>query len=911
MAGKKEVSILVTLQDMASGNFKKIEASAGSLTSRLGALKGQLAGMAAGAGMAGMAGYAVNAAKDWGLAVDEIIDQTGATGEEASKLMVIAKRIGIGMDESAGMFAKFGKNISMAKDELTKAAAKGEESNDIFSRLELAPEDIKNGSIYEIYGKVAKRMRELGDGADFDRAAMDMFGKSGRQMHDMLTMNDAEMAKVIDKAQKMGLIISGETAGAWEQFDRNLKEVTGSVSKLAIGVGNELLPVMQQKLGMLQSLADKMTIYNQEQRSTMASAVELAAQIGGVTIATRALQAVMTTFGAGVINPWLGLAVAIGGAGIALDDYLSKQSKVAGYGGGAQVHYSAGKYTKEQDDVPWYTFFPKAVTRLMLGNDATDNMYRKELSPDELAKYQENQRAPWSLKGDSKFLDLQNNPQKLNSMQEAAERQRENENRVSAALRPISTGGGGKELDNMREKLANMINDFNAKIMQETGTTLEGNAAKLNAELAKSQQDLNEMAAKGIDITGGQDKLNEYGKTMMAKYTKDQLTALTDLKNETMLINAEVTGDYVKSAEAQYQVELQRIAKEMEAKTNAALANKTDLAAVKAWELQAIQQAQQKQQKMLTDGAAQEHEQRLNSLQYQRDVLGLSTVAFTEAYQRELLAFIDTSQEKLLNANLVAEERMRIEQKVSSSVEQLHKLAGQNINTAWGEAMRRMNMDAYDYSGRITSMFGEMGSSVSTALYETISGTGNGAKDLFKNLCNSILKMWSDMIVQMYIMTPIKNAFFSIFNRGGGGVNWNNLTGNMDDYDLFAEGGLQRGPGTGTSDSIWSRLSNGEYVIKAAAVERYGVGLFDSLNQMRVPAFASGGSVGRRSVAGLANVAPKVEISVVNQTGTQAKARQTSSFSSETNTFIVSVFLEALEGNHGGVRDAVRGVAAG
>ena len=51
--------------------------------------------------------------------------------------------------------------------------------------------------------------------------------------------------------------------------------------------------------------------------------------------------------------------------------------------------------------------------------------------------------------------------------------------------------------------------------------------------------------------------------------------------------------------------------------------------------------------------------------------------------------------------------------------------------------------------------------------------------------------------------------------------------------------GLVVGPGTSTSDSVGPvMLSNREYVIKAAAVERYGVRLFDDLNAMRL---ASGG----------------------------------------------------------------------
>lgn len=60
----------------------------------------------------------------------------------------------------------------------------------------------------------------------------------------------------------------------------------------------------------------------------------------------------------------------------------------------------------------------------------------------------------------------------------------------------------------------------------------------------------------------------------------------------------------------------------------------------------------------------------------------------------------------------------------------------------------------------------------------------------------------------------------------------------------YASGGFVWGPGTETSDSIPARLSRGEYIIRAAAVRNFGVGFFDSLNNMMVPRFATGGLVG-------------------------------------------------------------------
>jgi hypothetical protein len=59
----------------------------------------------------------------------------------------------------------------------------------------------------------------------------------------------------------------------------------------------------------------------------------------------------------------------------------------------------------------------------------------------------------------------------------------------------------------------------------------------------------------------------------------------------------------------------------------------------------------------------------------------------------------------------------------------------------------------------------------------------------------------------------------------------------------YAGGGCVSGPGTGTSDSILARLSNGEFVVRAEAVWRYAVAFLTALNAMHLPAFAVGGVV--------------------------------------------------------------------
>lgn len=58
---------------------------------------------------------------------------------------------------------------------------------------------------------------------------------------------------------------------------------------------------------------------------------------------------------------------------------------------------------------------------------------------------------------------------------------------------------------------------------------------------------------------------------------------------------------------------------------------------------------------------------------------------------------------------------------------------------------------------------------------------------------------------------------------------------------MYPFGGPISGPGTGTSDSIPALVSNGEYIVKADAVRKYGVAMLDRVNTKR---FADGGLAG-------------------------------------------------------------------
>ncbi|MCQ2029033.1 tape measure protein [Pseudomonas zhaodongensis] len=95
------------------------------------------------------------------------------------------------------------------------------------------------------------------------------------------------------------------------------------------------------------------------------------------------------------------------------------------------------------------------------------------------------------------------------------------------------------------------------------------------------------------------------------------------------------------------------------------------------------------------------------------------------------------------------------------------------------------------------------------------------------------------------LAADLKNRLTIPINITGGGGPTNS---DVPDVPKFARGGPIRGPGTATSDSILMYGSNGEYMIRAAAVRKLGLPLLNMLNQgilpPSIPRFADGGVIG-------------------------------------------------------------------
>lgn len=319
------IDIVVQLTDKnTEAGLKKITASAEGAKSALGKMKNDLMAIGAGVGVVGIGAKLAKEAIQWDVAVKKLSGITGATAKETSELLAVANYMGIAMEDSAGAFAKFSKNVGAAKEKMEVARAEGKLGTDIFSKLGYTLEDIQGKNTVEVFKMIQERLRGMKDGAEKTRVEMELFGRTGYQMHAMLNMSAEQMDKVAERAKAMGLIIDDETAAKSAKLNRELKDLENTGKRLAVSIGHELVPVFNDYAKGVLDVAKEFESMTAEQKEAIGGIVKFGAEAGAVIIVMRSLTSALGFMKIATLaaaGPWVTLATVIGLAGKALLDF--------------------------------------------------------------------------------------------------------------------------------------------------------------------------------------------------------------------------------------------------------------------------------------------------------------------------------------------------------------------------------------------------------------------------------------------------------------------------------------------------------------------------------------------------------------------------------------------------------------
>lgn len=351
------IDIVVQLTDKnTEAGLKKITASAEGAKSALGKMKNDLMAIGAGVGVVGIGAKLAKEAIQWDVAVKKLSGITGATAKETSELLAVANYMGIAMEDSAGAFAKFSKNVGAAKEKMEVARAEGKLGTDIFSKLGYTLEQIQGKNTVEVFKMIQERLRGMKDGAEKTRVEMELFGRTGYQMHAMLNMSAEQMDKVAERAKAMGLIIDDDTASKSAKLNRELKDLENTGKRLAVSIGHELVPVFNDYAKGVLDVAKEFESMTAEQKEAIGGIVKFGAEAGAVIIVMRSLTSALGFMRLATLaaaGPWVTLATVIGLAGKALLDFRYNEQTKASYTGvevdGKRIHKNTNSTTGLSD----------------------------------------------------------------------------------------------------------------------------------------------------------------------------------------------------------------------------------------------------------------------------------------------------------------------------------------------------------------------------------------------------------------------------------------------------------------------------------------------------------------------------------------------------------------------------------
>lgn len=326
------VDIVVQLTDKnTQAGLEKIAAASKGTVAELAKLKTEMLTIGAGAGITGLGSKLAKEALDWNLSVKKMQSLTGATAEQASTFISVANYMGVATDVSTTAFAKFAKAVSNAQDKMQTASAEGKLATDMFSRLGISIDQIQGKNTLEVFQIIQERLRGMKDGAEKTRVEMELFGKTGYQLHGMLNMSAEAMKQVEDRARAMGLIIDDEAAKKSAQFNRQLKDMEQTGKRLAIMIGQELLPVIMDYTQWAIDLTKSYSSMATEQKEAISGVVKFSFEAG---IAVTVIQSVTTALKfmrlatLAAAGPWVSLATVVGLATKGVYEYIYA-SKIA------------------------------------------------------------------------------------------------------------------------------------------------------------------------------------------------------------------------------------------------------------------------------------------------------------------------------------------------------------------------------------------------------------------------------------------------------------------------------------------------------------------------------------------------------------------------------------------------------
>lgn len=169
--------------------------------------------------------------------------ELGLTAEESSKLRYEGERMGLGVDDLSKSFGILSKSLESAHPSLAKYNIEVVKSKDGHIDMEAT------------LGKVADRFKAMPDGVEKTALALDIFGRSGKDMIPLLNQGSDGLKRMGDEAARLGLVFDDKTLAAAKRLSLAQKDLKDNMEAVRNHISVAFLPVLAEWSGYLVSIA--------------------------------------------------------------------------------------------------------------------------------------------------------------------------------------------------------------------------------------------------------------------------------------------------------------------------------------------------------------------------------------------------------------------------------------------------------------------------------------------------------------------------------------------------------------------------------------------------------------------------------------------------------------------------------
>lgn len=239
-----ELGITVKAKDQASSTLKGVErnirgTSDAAQDSSKNLKIAATAIAAVGVGLTIYAKNATDATVTYVKGVTAISRVTGETITETSRLQYAFQRTGIDAANTAQVFGIFSKQIVKASDD-TKY------TDTALGKLGVTVRDNQGRmrGFSDVLLDVSDKFKSMPDGAEKSSLAVDLFGRSGRNLIPILNKGSEGIRDLEAQADKLGLTITTKNVAAVQKYVNSQKDLKDSTMALKLAVGTLTAPVL-------------------------------------------------------------------------------------------------------------------------------------------------------------------------------------------------------------------------------------------------------------------------------------------------------------------------------------------------------------------------------------------------------------------------------------------------------------------------------------------------------------------------------------------------------------------------------------------------------------------------------------------------------------------------------------------